>query len=201
MGLIAMYNGLDVLQSRYFIKIYVKTWLAMTLQPYFETWLDIPDTKHPVPLGTSESFLKRLYTAKGDPSTAAQLALEKSMGFKYRKGVGQELIWPMSTCRPDVAQPVIKVAQGSACPAEAHYLGVRSIFRYLAATMDDGIYFWRTEAVMSLSEDTMPPILLVHHRIFAWHIAHSSSLPSSMASWIRHGWIVFSHDAPPVVLI
>jgi hypothetical protein len=96
MGLIAMYNGLDVLQSRYFIKIYVKTWLAMTLQPYFETWLDIPDTKHPVPLGTSKSFLKRLYTAKGDPSTAAQLALEKSMGFKYRKGVGQ-LIWPMST--------------------------------------------------------------------------------------------------------
>jgi hypothetical protein len=64
----------------------------------------------------------------------------------------------MSTCRPDISQPVIKVAQGSACPAEAHYLGVRSIFCYLAATMDDGIYFWRTEPVMSLPEDPMPPI-------------------------------------------
>jgi hypothetical protein len=185
MGLIAMYNGLDVLQSRYFIKIYVKTWLAMTLQPYFETWLDIPDTKFPVPLGTSESFLKRLYSAKGDPSTAAQLALEKSMGFKYRKGVGQ-LIWPMSTCRPDVSQPVIKVAQGSACPAEAHYLGVRSIFRYLAATMDDGIYFWRTEAVMSLPEDPMPPIASTPHDIRLAHRPHEQ--PSILNGFMDSAW-------------
>jgi hypothetical protein len=106
MGLITMYNGLDIQQSRYFVKIYIKTWLNLMLQPYFETWLDIPDTKYPVPLGTNESFIKRLYNAVGDPDTDVQAKLEKAMGFKFRKAVGQ-LIWPMSTCRPDIAQPVV----------------------------------------------------------------------------------------------
>jgi hypothetical protein len=47
------------------------------LQPYFETWLDIPDTKYSIPLGADESFHNRLYAAQGDPSPAAQAALEK----------------------------------------------------------------------------------------------------------------------------
>ena len=69
LGLITIYNGLDIQQSCYFIKVYIATWLRKMLQPYFNTWLDIPTTPFPVPLGTSESFLKRLYSAKGDPTT------------------------------------------------------------------------------------------------------------------------------------
>jgi hypothetical protein len=163
-GLIVMYNGLDIQQSRYFIKISVQTWLTKTMAPYFADWLDIPTTPFPTPLGSSESFLKRLYTTVGDPSPKVQAALEKSMGIKYRKAIG-ELIWPMTTCRPDLSQSVVKCAQASACPAEVHYCAVKSIFRYLAATISDGIYFWWTEANMDLPDDPLPTVSSTPHDI------------------------------------
>jgi hypothetical protein len=163
-GLIVMYNGLDIQQSRYFIKISVQTWLTKMLAPYFADWLEIPTTPFPTPLGSSESFLKRLYSTVGDPSPKIQAALEKSMGLKYRKAIG-ELIWPMTTCRPDLSQSVVKCAQASACPAEVHYCAVKNIFRYVAATVSDGIYFWRTEANMDLPDDPLPTISSTPHDI------------------------------------
>jgi hypothetical protein len=163
-GLIHMYNGLDILQSRYFIKISVATWLSKILQPYFEDWLEVPSTPFPTPLGSSDTFLKRLYSTVGDSNPKVIAALEKTHGLKYRKAIG-ELIWPMTTCRPDVAQSTIKCAQASAAPADVHFCAVKSIFRFLAATIDDGIYFWRTEAVMSLPEHPMPRISSTPHDI------------------------------------
>lgn len=86
-----------------------------------------------------------------------QAALSKRMGFGYRKAIG-ELIWPMTTCRPDLSQAVVKCSQASAAPTETHYNAVKSIFRYLAATQNDGIYFWRTAARMDLPDDNLPKI-------------------------------------------
>lgn len=116
------------------------------MEPYFNDWLDIPSSSVPTPLGPNEAFIKRLYSTEGDPSLAAQAQLEKQMGIKYCKAIGQ-LIWPMTTCCLYLAQATIKLAQHSAAPAEAHYRGVKSVFWYLAATIDEGIYFWRTVLV------------------------------------------------------
>ena len=156
-GIIAMYNGLDLIQSRWYIKISVETWLNKVLLPYRQTWLEVPSTPHVLPLGNSESFLKRLYSEEGSPDPKVQQALEKSMGVSYRKAVG-EAVWAMNTCRPDIAQAVIKCAQHSACPGEVHYLAIRSILRYLAATQHDGIIFWRTQPLMDLPDDPLPTI-------------------------------------------
>ena len=100
-GLVTLFNGLDVLQSRWFIKIYVETYLTKTLRPYFDDWLDIPSKPFPVPLGTNEKFHNELYKATGNTDIKAQAALSKRMGLNYRKAIG-ELIWPMTTCRPDL---------------------------------------------------------------------------------------------------
>ena len=134
-GLISLYNGLDILQSRWFVKVSIQTWLLKIMEPYFNDWLDVPSTPYPIPLGTSESFIRRLYEAVGDPSLKVQRDLEKSFGFGYRKALGQ-LIWPMTTCRPDLSQSVVKCAQASACPSELHFKAIMSIFGYLAATID-----------------------------------------------------------------
>ena len=152
-----LFNGLDVLQSRWFIKISVETYLAKTLQPYFKQWLDFPSKALPVPLGTNENFHRELYHAKGNPDAKVQAVLSKQMGFGYRKAIG-ELIWPMTTCRPDLSQAVMKCASASAAPTETHYNAVKSIFRYLASTMKDGIYFWRTQPRLDLPEDELPQI-------------------------------------------
>jgi hypothetical protein len=163
-GLIHMYNSLDILQSRYFIKISIETWLGQMLLPYLHDWLEVPSTPFPTPLGSSKSFLKRLYSTLGDSSPSVIAALEKSHGLKYRKAIG-ELIWPMTTCRPDIAQATVKCAQASAAPADVHFCAVKSIFRFLAATPTDGIHFWRTEPVMSLPEHPMPTISSTPHDI------------------------------------
>jgi hypothetical protein len=156
-GIITLFNGLDVQQSRWYIKISVQTYLTKTLLPYFNDWLEIPTTPMPVPLGTNEKFHRDLYKAKGNPDAKAQAALAKQMGFGYRKAIG-ELIWPMPTCHPDLTQGVVKCAQASAAPTEIHYNAVKSIFRYCAATITDGIFYWRTEPRLDLPDDALPTI-------------------------------------------
>jgi hypothetical protein len=135
----------------------VETYLAKTLQPYFDDWLDIPSMPLPVPLGTNEKFYSELYKATGNPDVKVQAALSKRMGFGYRKAIG-ELIWPMTTCRPDLSQEVVKCSQASAAPTETHFIAIKSIFWYLAATSNDGIYFWRTAPRMDLPDDALPKI-------------------------------------------
>jgi hypothetical protein len=130
--------------------------------PYFQQWLDIPSTPFPVPLGTNEKFHAELYKAKGNPDAKVQAALSKQMGFGYRKAIG-ELIWPMTTCRPDIAQAVMKCASASAAPTETHFNAVKSIFRYLSATMTDGIHFWRTSPRLDLPDDDLPKICSTPH--------------------------------------
>lgn len=165
-GLITLFNGLDldVLQSRWFIRITAETYLTKTLLPYFNTWLDIPSKPMPVPLGTSKAFHKELYKAKGNPDKKVHAILAMQMGFGYRKAIGK-LIWPMTICRPDLSQAVMKCASASAAPTETHYNAVKSIFRYLAATMKDGIHFWRTAPRMDLPDDDLPHIHSTPHNL------------------------------------
>ena len=51
----------------------------------------------------------------------------------------------MVTCRLDISFPIIKLAQYSTKPAKIHFQAVQEIFRYLNATIDEGIYFWRKQ--------------------------------------------------------
>jgi hypothetical protein len=67
----------------------VETYLAKTLQPYFDDWLDNPSKPLPLPLGTNEKFHGELDKAKGDPDVKVQAALSKRMGFGYRKAIGE----------------------------------------------------------------------------------------------------------------
>ena len=180
-GLLNLYNGIDILQSRWYIKLSMKTYLTKMLAPYFDTWLDVPTTAMPTPLGSSESFVRRLYEAVGDPDPKVQTALEKTMGIKYRKAIG-ELIWPMVTCRPDLSQAVVKCSQASACPSEIHFKAVRSIIRFVAATIDDGIYFWRVEPRLDFPDDPLPTISSSPHDIRMLSRPHDDPL-------LTHGYM------------
>ena len=71
------------------------------------------------------------------------------MGLNYRQGIG-ELIYMMVTCRPDISFPLIKLSQYSGNPAEEHYHALKQIFKYVKATINDGIYFWRPTPHSSL---------------------------------------------------
>jgi hypothetical protein len=79
------------------------------------------------------------------------------MKLNYRGGVG-ELIWAMTTCRPDLAYTSIKLSQSHLCPHEHHYHGLCHALRYLYKTQNDGLHFWQTSPCMELPVGPIPQI-------------------------------------------
>ena len=111
----------------------------------------------PLPLPSEADFVKSLETAQ-PPSTIPEAEqLRKTMGFNYRKVIGESL-WPMVKCRPDVSPHIIKLSQFLDNPAEQHYLAARNLMRYLAVTINEGIYYWRVTPVETLPEGPLPTL-------------------------------------------
>jgi len=79
------------------------------------------------------------------------------MQIKYRGSVG-ELIWAMTTCRPDIAFTSVKLSQSNSRPAEIHYHGLKHAIRYLYTTKTDGLYYWRTHPRPDLPNLPLPTI-------------------------------------------
>ncbi len=102
-----------------------------------------PSPNRSTPLPPKEEWLKKFNTAVGDPDKKAQTDLAKRMQLSYRSGVG-ELIWAITTCRPDLAYTSVKLSQSITCPAEEHYHGLKHALKFFYDSRDDGMYFWRT---------------------------------------------------------
>jgi hypothetical protein len=159
MGVITLFNGVDILQSRYYIKMSCETYIEKMSTKHLSEWMtdscfrDM--SNRPLPIPTVETFLKNFNTIPGDPDKKVQEQLAKEFKFAYRSGIG-ELIYAMVTCRPDISTTVVKCAQHSACPTKYHYHAVRHALKYLYITQKDGIYFWRAKPLMSLPEHPLP---------------------------------------------
>ena len=103
-GLLDMYNGIDILQTKDYIKIDVHTYIQKFCSKYEDTWLSkVPLTENrPTPLPTDPHWIKKFNSAIGPSEFKAQQELATKMQIKYKSGVG-EIIWAMTTCRPDIA--------------------------------------------------------------------------------------------------
>ncbi len=154
-----MFNGIDVTQTRYYIKIDCHTFISKFCKKYLDSWLGkVPlSANRPTPLPTDPTWLKKFNAAVGPTDTAEQDKLAAKMQIKYRAGVG-ELIWAMTTCRPDISYTSVKLSQSKSAPAEHHYHGLKHAVRYVYITQDDGIYFWRTAPRMDLPDAPLPQV-------------------------------------------
>ena len=111
-GYLDMYNGIDILQTRYYIKINLRSFIDKIFEPYLATWMK---TAYPSPacstlLPLDPTWLKKFNTAVGDTDKKVQAQLAKSMQLDYHSGVGK-LIWAMTTCRPDLSYASVKLLQ------------------------------------------------------------------------------------------
>ena len=156
MGLTSLFSdGLDIAQTADFVKILCSTYLDKVLQQHLSMWLsdhDLPSWPMPMPLPTTKTFLTSFLNAKGDPDPKVQAQLTQSMKLSYHSAIG-ELIWAMTTCQPDVSCATVRALQYSCTPHALHYHGVKHILKYLHATKDDGIFFWRT-----ISKEYLPAV-------------------------------------------
>jgi len=159
LGLVDLFNGLDVEQTRDYIKISCQTYIDKTSEKHIAKWMtnfDVP-VNRPTPLPSRPSFIKNFLAATGDPDKKEQLKLEKEASFGYRSAIG-ELIYALVTCRPDLSHAVVQSAQNSVSPHSIHYHGVKHILKYLYLTKADGIYFWRSTPHPTLPAKPPPSI-------------------------------------------
>jgi hypothetical protein len=190
LGLVSLFNGIDVIQSKYFIKISCKTYLEKISKRHLENWMpEFKITTHrPLPRPATESFIRAFDKATGDPDKEVQANLEKEFKFAYRSGIG-EIIYAMVTARPDVSTSVVRCAQNSACPAKEHYHAVRHILKYLYLTRDDGIYYWRAKPLGSLPEHPLPTHHAAHHGTLPAHVTkRPSHAPLEPATSADSNW-------------
>ena len=149
LGMISRFNGVDILQSRNFIRLSNETYLRKIFLHHL--WLrdEHPLTKNkPIPMSDSATYQRKLEEA--EPLSPEELEIiEKEMGFTYRQAIG-ELIYALVTCRPDISFACIKLSQFSARPAKIHFDAVKHVYKYLLATIDRGINFWRRTPNMNL---------------------------------------------------
>ncbi len=142
LGQITRFNGVDVLQAKHYIKLYNKTYINKILQRH--DWIHT-ESHHPhsfpLPMKSDNNYQRQLEN-QPLPTPEEISALEREMGFGYRQAIG-ELIYALCTCRPDISYPVIKLSQYSTRPTRIHFEAVKDIYRYLNATKEDGLIFWR----------------------------------------------------------
>lgn len=155
LGTIDRFNGLDIHQSRYFVKITCEKYLKKMVQGHHDLLKHVPT--NPIPLPADSTYIRNLETATVPQTLPEKLQLKESMGFNYRQVIG-EIIFPMMKCRPEIAPHAIKLSQYMENPAESHYQALRDILGFLAKTIDDGIYYWRRTPRMDLPMLPMPSI-------------------------------------------
>ena len=68
MGMITLFNGIDFLQSRHYIKIFCQMYIEKMCAKYLLTWMkDLKDVANrPLPVPRSETFIEQFLNAVGD---------------------------------------------------------------------------------------------------------------------------------------
>ena len=135
------YNGLDIHQSRDFIKLGCETYIDRMLQTH--GW-DAPKYKDPVSsVPITKEVADKLQTLKGPPEkTPEARQIEKNFGFAYRNLLG-ELMYAYVIGRMDIGFAVCLAARFCEAPHEEHFRALSRITKYLRATKEWGIIFRR----------------------------------------------------------
>jgi hypothetical protein len=101
MGLVTLFNGINVLQTRDYINISEETYIECICAKYLATWVNGGRDKPTTPLPNKKEFICGFLSAVGDDDPLTQHAMAKEMGVGYRSDVG-EIIFAMVTARPDL---------------------------------------------------------------------------------------------------
>ena len=79
--------------------------------------------------------------------------------------------------------PVIKLSQFSNTPAPIYFIAVKNIFRYLRATIDEGLHYWRNGCRKDLPF-VSNPVLLSGNNV----LKHPCKDPKYPNSFVDSDW-------------
>ena len=164
LGLVDRFNGLDITQTRDYVKISNATYIQKIINEHPYMFENYHAHRLPIPIPDDKSFLHVLESATAPETEEEQRRLQLEMQFNYRQAIG-ELIFAMVTCRPDISFPLIKLSQYAQNPAKEHYQAVVHIFQYLHGTINRGIYYWRPQPNPNFTSGELPQPVKQTHRV------------------------------------
>jgi hypothetical protein len=153
LGIIKRFNGVDILQTRHYVKVHCETYIGRIVTHH--GWQNEKAANLPLPMKTDTAYQAMIQLAEGPEDPKEQQNLENAMGFSYRQGIG-ELIFALTICRIDISIAVITLSQYAANPAKEHYQAVKAVFVYLWHTRSDGLHYWRPEPRPELPDIELP---------------------------------------------
>lgn len=154
LGIVTCFNGNDIHQTREFIKITQEKYLTKMLHSHGWT---TPASGKPIPLPSDSKWIQQLETADHPTTLVQQQDLCMAMGFNYHQVIG-EVIYPVVKAHPDICFHAVKLSQYMENPGLIHYHALRELCSYLAATITDGIYYWRDEPRLDLPREPLPTL-------------------------------------------
>ena len=151
-GIFERCNGIDVTQTRDYVKIGCESYIDRLLQTH--GW-DSPTAKskdptNPVPLNTGTA--NALMTVEGpEEKTPEAMEIAKKAGFSCRNVLG-ELIYAFVICRLDIGHAVCFLARFSQRPHQDHCAALKGVCKCLRATKDWGILCKRPKPLDDLPD-------------------------------------------------
>ena len=84
-GRIKMFNGLDIHQTRDYVKISCETYIDRIHARHSDKWMKSVHiaSDRPTPLPTADQFMKEFLKGNGDPTQTVQDRLAEMMGLSY----------------------------------------------------------------------------------------------------------------------
>jgi hypothetical protein len=165
-GAFSQYNGVDVHQTRDYIKLSCESYIDRVLQTHGWATPDRnqSDRHDSVPL--SPSLVTSLGSSKGPAEGTPEYKLvAAAAGFSYRQVLG-ELIYAYVVARLDIGYAVTFLARFSQFPTAEHYSALKSVVKYLRRTKSWGLLYWRPAPLAHLPhvpyeqqelDTTLPP--------------------------------------------
>ena len=146
------------------------------------------------PMTCDSKIIRMLKTTIGPENKIDQRKLEKEMGFLYQAAIG-ELIYAMVTCRPDIGFAVRKLSQYSNRPAPCHFTAVKNVFRYLLATREEGLTYWRKSVNNDLPDMPEPKPITPSHE---WNVNLDKTIHISLLyGFVDSDWCLIPNTDNP----
>jgi hypothetical protein len=174
LGIIIRFNGMDIDQTTFFIKIHCTKYLKKMMQSH--SWVQTHPKAHmALPFPSDANSLVKLIQCVPPHTQEHQQDLEKRMGFKYRHVMG-EVMYPMVKCCPDISTHTILLSQHMNQPGEDHYIALWHLVAYLSHTISEGIYYWWPEPCKTLPETPLPTTHMDNYQVQQLPDSHGHQL-------------------------
>ena len=153
-GIYERYNGIDIVQTRDYVKLGCESYIDRLLQTHGWDAPKVKDPPNPVPL--NPAVTNELMNLEGPPDKSEEAKeLARRNGFSYRNVLG-ELIYAFVICRLDIGYAVCFLARFASKPHQEHFTALKNVCRYLRATKDWGIIYQRPTPLADLPEIAFP---------------------------------------------